>query len=285
MKHKIEGRHLSVTVKEAGAELSSIYSKDANFEYLWQGNPDIWYGQSPILFPIVGRLIDDSYRLNGKEYKMAKHGLARKLPFTLHSIEENTMTLLLTENEETLKSYPYKFDLYVKYTIDEKTLTVQHIVKNKNHETMYFSLGAHPGFNCQIGDYIEFEQNETLDTEKIDLTDSLRIPEKARVLTNSKIIEITENIFNEDALILSGLKSEYVTLKSKNHSRTVKVTLGNAPYLGIWAKPAAPYVCIEPWYGVNDSYEKKDDISQKDHIQALPAGKEFSFSWSATVSE
>ncbi|MDR1629625.1 MAG: aldose 1-epimerase family protein [Oscillospiraceae bacterium] len=284
MKHKIENSFLRVEVKEMGAELSSVFSKDANFEYLWQGNPDIWYGQSPILFPIVGRLIDDKYTLGGKEYTMPKHGLARKRPFALQSATETEMIFVQSEDKKTLKAYPYKFDLIIKYMIQGKTLSVEHTVVNKNEDVMYFSLGAHPGFNCEIGDELEFEQNETLDTEKIDLVESLRIPKTTRVLTDSRAITITEHIFDEDALILSGIKSSHVTLKSKNQGRTVKFTLGGAPYLGVWAKPGAPYVCIEPWFGVNDSYEKKADFSQKDQIQSIPAGGAFSFTWSAEVS-
>lgn len=285
MNHKIQNDMLCVAVKEQGAELCSIFSKATNIEYLWQGNPDVWYGQSPILFPIVGRLIDDQYILNGKEYTMPKHGLARKRPFTLQSIHENEMTFIQSEDEETLKAYPYKFDLLIKFTLEGKTLSVEHSVVNKNDDVMYFSLGAHPGFNCEIGDELEFEKNETLDTEKIDLVESLRIPETARVLTDARTIKITEHLFDEDALILSGIQSEYVTLKSKKHNRTIKFTLGGAPYLGIWAKPGAPYVCIEPWFGVNDSYEKKSDFSQKDQIQSIPAGETFRFTWSAEISE
>lgn len=283
MTHYIENEHLKIGVKTFGCELSSICSKDDNHEYLWQGDESIWYGQSPILFPIVGRLIDDKYTLNGKEYEMPKHGFARKSEWEFVSSNENTMTFRLCETEDTLKIYPYKFEFSVTYTLDGKKLTVTHTVKNNSNSVMYFSLGAHPAFNCEIGDKLVFDEKETLETEKIDLQKSLRLPCTFPVLKDETDLVITKDIFKEDALIFHGVKSENVTLKCSD--RSVRFNLGGAPYLGIWAKPGAPYVCIEPWFGVNDSQEKKADFSQKDAIENIPVGEKFSFSWSAEFSK
>lgn len=281
MIHYIENNFLKVGVKEAGCELTSITSKSTNYEYLWQGNPDVWGGQSPILFPIVGRIIDDKYYFNGKEYTLPKHGFARRQNWTLLSKEEDTMSFILSETEETLRIYPFEFDLIVTYTLEDNKLSVSHNVVNKNEFDMYFSLGAHPGFNCEMGDTLIFDENETLATEKIDLVESLRLPETFPVLNNEKEITITETIFNEDALILNSIKSKNITLKHKNNKNTVVFDMGNSPYLGIWAKPGAPYVCIEPWYGVNDTFEKKDDISKKDAINKLLPEEIFTFTWAA----
>ena len=281
MIHYIENDFLKIGVKEYGCELTSVYGKKEQTEYLWQGNPDIWAGQSPILFPIVGRLIDDKYYIDGKEYTMPKHGFARKMNWSFLSGNEASMTFILSETPETLSIYPYSFDVKVTFSIEGNTLSVSHDIVNKNDKVMYFSLGAHPAFNCKIGDILTFDENETLETEKIDLVRSLRLPETYPVLNNERDIVITEDIFNEDALILHGIKSEAVTLHSKNKPGKIVFSLGNAPYLGIWAKPGAPYVCIEPWCGVNDSTEKKDDFSQKDAINALEANGTFNYTWSA----
>ena len=280
--HYIENEFLKIGVRELGAELSSVYSKNEDFEYLWQGDASVWSGRSPILFPIVGRLMDDRYCLDGKEYSLKKHGFARNSEFEFSSGDKD-MTFRLKDSKKTKESYPYSFELSVNYSLDGRTLIVKHEVCNTNATTMYFSLGAHPGFNCEMGDILEFECEEYAETEKIDLETALRLPERFPVLKNEKEIIITKDIFNEDALILSNLKSSFVTLKSPNHDRTVKVTFGGAPYLGIWAKPGAPYVCIEPWYGVNDSTVKANDFSQKEHVVSLPAGESFSFTWTATV--
>ena len=284
MVHYIENEFLKVGVKEYGCELTSIYSRQASFEYLWQGDPSVWYGQSPILFPIVGRLIDDKYRLNGKEYEMPKHGFARKMDWKLLDREENMMSFILSEDENTLARYPYRFDLIVTFILNEKSLQVTHTVVNKNEDVMYFSLGAHPAFNCAVGDKLVFDEPETLTSEKIDLVRSLRLPETFPCLTNETTITITKDIFNEDALILHGIKSKHITLRSDNHDRTVRFDMGGSPYLGIWAKPGAPYVCIEPWFGVNDSTELKNDFSEKEGINALPPSEIFNCSWEAVFS-
>lgn len=281
MIHYIENDYLKIGVKEFGCELTSVMLKENSAEYLWQGDPDYWAGQSPILFPIVGRLIDDCYSLDGKIYEMPKHGFARKMPWEYLGADGNSMSFRLTQTGETLKMYPYEFDLTVTFTLKDNSLTVTHSIKNKNSKVMYASLGAHPAFNCNIGDRLVFSENETLETEKIDLVKSLRLPDKLPVLNNEKVITITEDIFNEDALILSSFKSDYITLESDRHSRKVVFSLGGAPYLGIWAKPGAPYVCIEPWCGVNDSTEKKNDFSEKDGINEIEANGEFVYSWKA----
>lgn len=281
MTHYIENDYLKIGVKELGCELTSVILKENSAEYLWQGDPAYWAGQSPILFPIVGRLIDDRYSLDGKTYEMPKHGFARKMLWEYMGADGSSMSFRLTETEETLKMYPYEFDLTVTFTLDNNSLKVTHSIKNKNSKVMYASLGAHPAFNCNIGDRLVFSESETLATEKIDLAKSLRLPDKLPVLNNEKVITITEDIFNEDALILSNFKSEYITLESDNHSRKVIFSLGDAPYLGIWAKPGAPYVCIEPWCGVNDSTEKKNDFSEKDGINRIEAESEFIYSWKA----
>lgn len=285
MIHYIENEKLILGVKEFGCEIATIKSKATDYEFMWQGNPDIWGGQAPILFPIIGRLIDDKYTLDGKEYDMPKHGFARKLPWEFLGAEGDSMCFRLSDSAETREGYPYCFDLIVTYTLKDNRVVVSHDITNKNDKVMYFSIGAHPAFNCKIGDVLTFDENETLYTEKIDLVKSLRLPEKTLVLDNEKDIVVTEDVFNEDALILSDIKSENITLNLSEGNRKILFNLGGAPYLGIWAKPGAPYVCIEPWYGVNDSQVKKDDFSQKDAINAIDAGKTFNFTWWAEFTE
>ncbi len=284
MVHYIENDFLKVGVKEMGCELTSIVSKIDGYEFLWQGDESIWYGQSPILFPIVGRLINDKYRYNNIEYTMQKHGFARKMEWTLIENDGESMSFILSETPETIAIFPFEFNLIVTYTLIENSLRVNHAVVNANETNMYFSLGAHPGFNCKIGDKLVFDLNETLETEKIDLVKSLRLPDTYPVLNNEKEIVITKDIFNEDALILHGIKSENISLVHQDNKYNIRFNLGNAPYLGIWAKPGAPYVCIEPWFGVNDSTDVKNDISAKDAIIELPANEIFSFAWEAEFS-
>lgn len=278
-----ENESFIVGVKEMGAELTSLKSKKTGIEYIWDGNVDVWYGQSPILFPIIGRLLDDKYRYDGKEYTMAKHGIVRKKLFRLESKTADTLVFCQSSDEDSLKSYPFEFDLFVEFKLTENGLSVTHTVVNKDNKVMYYSFGAHPAFNCEIGDYLEFAENEELLTERID-HESILIEEKFPVDMDGKKIIITKDIFNDDALILSEYKSKAVTLKSDKHNKTIKFNF-DSPLLGIWAKPGASYVCIEPWWGVNDNYDKKPDISEKRAIMSLESEKSKSFNWNIEICE
>ncbi len=280
---KAENNNFTLAVKEMGAELNSLKSKESGFEFIWDGNTEYWYGQSPILFPIIGRLLDDKYRLNGTEYTMPKHGIVRKKPFTLTESTVDSLTFVQTDDEESLSMYPYKFELKVKFTLTDNGLIVDHTVTNNSNDTMYYSFGAHPAFNCEIGDYLEFNKDTELTTERID-HESILIEEKFPVEMDGNKVVITKDIFNDDALILSNYKSDVVTLKSNNHQREVKFNF-KSPLLGIWAKPGAPYVCIEPWWGVNDNYDKKADISDKRGIMAIEPATSETFSWSVEITE
>lgn len=284
MVHYIENEKIKIGVKTAGAELTSFVSKESNIEYLWQGNPDVWYGQSPVLFPIIGRVLDDKYYLDGKEFTMPKHGLFRKREAVLIEKKDNSMTFMQKADDETKKVFPYEFEVYVIFELIDKSLKVTHKVVNKSADVMYFSIGGHPGFNCEIGDYLLFDKNETLDTVEID-TECLRTGKTIPVLNNDNKIVITKDIFNNDALIFTDMRSNHITLASDNHARKVIFDYSDCSYLGIWAKPGAPYVCIEPWWGVNDSHERKSDFSQKDAIISLESGNTYSCYWCAEISE
>ncbi len=276
---KIENEFLTCEIDDMGAQLHSLRLKENGKEYIWQGNPDIWYGQAPVLFPVIGQLINDKYFYNGTEYTMPKHGLARKLLFKVKECEGAKAVFSLESDENTLASYPFDFEYLVAFELCGKSLVNTMTVINKTKGEMYFSVGAHPGFNCNVGDIIEFEQVETLSTERID-KQNLIIDEKYPLIENSKEIVITKEIFELDALILSDIKSEKLRIKGENE---IEFTFGKCPFLGIWAKPGAPYVCIEPWYGVNDGREVKSDISQKRGIQHLNQGETFEFAWTAEV--
>lgn len=284
MIYTVQNEYLKIRVAQFGAVLTSIQSQKSGHEFLWQGDKSVWNGQSPILFPIIGKLLDDKCRIDGRAYEIIRHGLARHREFQCIAERENELVFLQKSDEETKKAYPYDYELYITFTIDKNSLTVTHMVKNPNAKTMYFSLGAHPAFNCTLGDKLVFEKQETLVSERID-HDSVITGEMDLILENSDTLLLTEHLFDKDALIFEGVQSDFVTLHREAARTKIRFTFGDAPFLAIWAKPAAPFVCIEPWYGVNDSYDRKDDFSEKRGIVALPAGGEFSFSWKAEFFE
>lgn len=279
----LQNENLSVCVKPFGATLTSVHSAKSGKEFLWQGDERIWAGQSPILFPIIGRLLDDTCRIDGKVYSIIRHGLARHRDFSLVKETADELVFLQESDEETLASYPFAYRLFVRFILSGNQLTVTHTVENPNARTMYFSIGAHPAFNCALGDRLVFEKAETLNSLRID-ADSLLTDACDRIVTDSRELPITAHLFDKDALIFEGVKSDFVTLERQDGS-AVRFHFGEVPFLAVWAKPAAPFVCIEPWYGVNDGYTPTADFSEKRGIVALPAGERFAFSWRAEFTE
>lgn len=215
MIYKIENEFLTASVNSFGAELWSLKSKNNEREYIWQGLPEIWGGRAPILFPIVGQLQGGFFTHKGQKYELPKHGFARNSEFSLTELKENSMTLTLIFSVDTLKSFPFKFRLNVKHTLVDNRLEVEHRVENLDDAIMYFSIGAHPGFNCELGDYLEFEENENAESFKID-KEAMLTKERVRIFDNSNILTIQEDTFKGDALIFKKLSSSCLTLKSKN---------------------------------------------------------------------
>jgi len=279
MLYHIENEHLFCAVDDLGAQLHSIKDRDSAAEYLWQRDPAVWDGQAPVLFPIVGRLKDDRYRYNGKEYTLPKHGFARGSLFRLVEHEAARVSFVLESSDETRACYPFEFALTLDYRLEGRSLIAEAIVENRGDDDMYFSLGAHPGFNCRMGDILRFDRPETLASRWID-SEAMLEGGSYPVLENATDIAVHENLFDNDALILTGIKSKCVSLVLDGKP-SVHFDMGGAPVLGVWAKPGAQYVCIEPWFGLNDSNEFTPDISQKPLIQRLGPGEAFTQFWKA----
>lgn len=284
----IENELLKVSVKTVGAEICSIIDKKNNQEYMWEGDPAIWGSFAPVLFPIIGCLKDNEFLVNGKSYSVPKHGFIRNNTTLKSSIlNNNTIEFRYKFDKTTLLNYPYSFEFVLHYILDGKTIHVQHTILNHDKQKpMYFSLGGHPGFKCPFFDgekyedyYIEFEQIEnesTWQVTKEGLIDVTSIP----CLENTNRLQLNSSIFKNDALIFKNLKSKKVVLKSDSHSNGIEISFSDFNYLGIWAKPDAPFVCIEPWLGISDSISTNKDFTQKEGIQRLEAGhqKEFTYS-------
>ncbi|TAH19141.1 MAG: aldose 1-epimerase family protein [Cytophagales bacterium] len=277
MIYTIQNDKLRLAVKNTGAEMTSLYNIKQQLEYLWQGNPSIWNGQAYNLFPVVCALANDQFAHNGKTYTLQKHGFARKMEFELVEQTAESLTLLLSETPQTLAQYPFEFRLLITYRLEENKIFHSFRVENTNKETMYFSVGGHPAFNLAVFEgetiedyYLEFEKNETL-SRLVDKTGFLK--DHDLYLANEKIIPIKADTFKDDALVFGDLKSENIFIKNKKGNYQVKVNIGEFPYLGLWAKENAPYVCIEPWQGIPDAPEGYAAMSMKKGIVSLAAGE------------
>ena len=272
--------NVEIAVVDRGAELRS-YKVDGE-EFMWDRKPEFWAASSPVLFPFVGTIKNGAYSFNGKEYKIStRHGFARTEDFELVEKTENSLKFRFSSNKETLEKYPFEFELFITYTIVKNTLEIGYNVVNKNDSDMYFSLGTHPAFALNVNDdlklddyYLEFEKNET--SQKYKLTNNgLVFDEKVDYLNNVNKIQITENVFDDDAIVFEGLKSEKVTIKNNKNSKELSVEYKGFPYIAFWSKPKAPYVCIEPWYGISDFENCTGKLEEKTGILKLENGENF----------
>jgi galactose mutarotase-like enzyme len=274
--NSIHNEFLTVSVKTSGAELCNIQSTDGT-EYLWQADPAFWNRHAPVLFPMVGKLRDGRYELDGKTYEMTPHGFARDMNFSLIERGDNSLVYQLLPTVETRARYPFEFALTITYKLDGNTLSIQYAVRNNGKAVMPFSIGAHPAFNLHgpVDEcFLEFEKSETLNTCLLGQK-GLLSAETDPVFKNSKLLPLSKTLFDRDALIFMDAQSDKITLGAKTSPHRLTVEFAGFPELGIWAKPGAPFVCIEPWYGYADPEQLYGDITNKPGIQLLPAGETF----------
>lgn len=267
---------LEIKAKSEGAELTSI-KKDGK-EKLHDGK-EYWKRHAPILFPIVGKLKDGKTIIEDKTFEMGQHGFARDMEFEVIKDENEIKEFRLNSNEETLKKYPYKFTLKVKYQVKENTLTVSYEVDNKDDKNIFFGIGAHPAFKCNYTSekyYLEFEKEET-EIGILELENGLiaKARLKEEVINNNKIY-LKKDTFEKDAIIMQNMQSSKIYLKEKEKDNIIlEFDFTGFPYLGIWAPKGAPFVCIEPWYNTADYKESTGIFEEKKKIIGLNPKEKF----------
>ena len=282
MNTTISNKILSASIKHAGAELFSLIDNQTK-EYMWNGNPDFWPKHSPILFPIVGSLKDDTYNFSEKDYHLSRHGFARDKEFELIEKTESSATFSLSYNEETLQKYPFKFELQIIYNLEENKLNIGYKVINKGETQLPFSIGAHPAFSLpeKFSNYnIQFEKEEQLEYSLLE--DGLISNTTATLETSNNTVSLNYKLFENDALVFKALESNTLTIL-ENSKPYLKVDFEDFPSLGIWTKENAPFICIEPWFGYSDTLEKYGDILKKEGIVLLEANQIFNAEFSIQV--
>jgi galactose mutarotase-like enzyme len=290
----LENEYLSIEVSTFGAELQSIRNKATGFEYLWHGDKAYWARRSPVLFPIVGKVWEGRMRYQGREYQLSQHGFARDCEFEAINVLDlnrkfnyrfssfNAMAFLLKSNENTNKIYPFDFELYVVYQLEDRSLKVHWVVENKTDGDIYFQIGAHPAFNYRnfdaeapIQGYMKFNRSGQLSLTRLECG-GYAAAERADLVVPESGIAITKETFAGDALVFEKQLSR-VALCDKSGNPYVEVEFG-APVVGLWS-PAktgyAPFMCIEPWYGRCDDSHFEGDYNQKPYINHLVKGEVF----------
>ena len=282
MNYEIKNEHIKAKIKSFGAELNSLQKCAEELEYIWQGDSKYWNRHSPILFPIVGRLKNDSYTYQNQKYNMTQHGFARDKEFEVIKNEVDFIEFRLKSDEKTLEIYPFSFELYLSYKLEKNSLIVSYKVINKSDDKMLFSIGAHPAFNWTLKED-EKKENYFLEFENIKETKRYFLNDKGLVYdsVDLKIIDnkiaLNEELFKNDALVFEDLNIKTLTLKNSINENYIKLNFENFPYLGIWSKPTgAPFICIEPWFGVADDENSNQNFEDKKGIITLEKDEIFS---------
>lgn len=286
----LENEVLKITINHFGAELSSVVKKDTGVEYIWNADEKFWKRSAPVLFPFVGSLKNKEFLYDGKSYQMGQHGFARDMEFSLVSNDGAQAWFSLSSDDSTYEKYPFAFSLEIGYVLSGNTLKVIWKVVNEDDKQMHFSIGGHPAFMCPLNgegqqtDYfIAFDTKKDLTYSK--LSENGLVYKKDNVLTtNGGKMQVTETLFDEDALVVEGEQAKEVSLCKPNGETYLTVSF-DAPLFGLWspAKKNAPFICIEPWYGRCDDESFTGTLEEREYGHMLEVGESFEVSYEIVV--
>lgn len=261
---QLKNKYLQAQINLLGAEVKSVKNILTDHEYMWSGDDSVWAGVSPVLFPAVGKSIDNQIKHNGKSYPMGNHGFARHSVFDVIKQSDSGVILSITT---TTENYPFKLQFNVSYQLDAKKLITTYQIINLDNTIAHCGFGAHPAFACPFDSHHDYNDYELVFGEEENLSFHPITPEafytgEVKNQTLSKI-SLDNHTFDDDALVYSGFSSKKVRLTEKGSNRYIQVEFDGFEYLGLWSKPKARYVCIEPWCGRSDTLGFDGDIDQR----------------------
>lgn len=283
----LENAHIHVSFSAKGAELQSLTNKQNDTSYLWNGNSEYWGKFSPVLFPIVGGLKDNTYYFENQPYTLSRHGFARDQEFEVNRVSNEELLFVLRDNEETRKVYPFKFSLGLRYQISGAGISCSYEVMNTGERPLLFSVGGHPAFavprqkELSYQDYyLKFNKDTELVYNKInkDLIDD----ETATIKLTDGMLPLKHELFYEDALVFKNLKSDTISLRSNKNSSELQFRFSGFPYFGIWSAKDADFVCLEPWCGIADGINHNQKLEEKEGIQTLGPQQSWTRCWEVT---
>jgi galactose mutarotase-like enzyme len=286
---KVRSAALVAEINPLGAQLSVLRDRDGR-DLLWDGDAAVWAGRAPILFPIVGTLAGGQYRLGARRFALSRHGFARGKPFEVVATTASSATLRLRADDSTLAVYPFQFELEVSYVLASSTLSVTASVRNVGSELLPASLGFHPGLRWPLpygapraAHFIEFEADEPAPVRRIN-SDGLVTPDAVPTPVVNRRLMLTDELFREDVLILDTLNSRSLRYGAPNGPQ-IEVRFPDARYLGLWTKPGAPFICIEPWQGITDPAGFTDDFTRKPGVFTVAPGDSHSLNMGITLRD
>lgn len=265
----ISNDFLKVTISTMGAELTSV--KKNGEEQIWIGDPEIWNEHAPLLFPICGALKENRYIYKGTEYNLNLHGYARFTEFDVESYTKKKVVFLHRYNNDTLKVFPFQYELRVIYTLDGTSLKIDYNIKNLDKEKMYFSIGSHEAYYCPEGieEYsVIFETAENL--EYNNYTKGLLDYTTESFGDNITELPLKYEYFSKISLTFLNLRSKRFTLLNRKTGRKIEVKIDDNPSsFTLFSRPGRQYMCLEPWCGMTDYVDTDYDFKNKKGIVTL----------------
>jgi galactose mutarotase-like enzyme len=285
----IASAELSAAIDPRGAQLSILRDRDGR-DLLWNGDAGVWAGRAPLLFPIVGVLAGGSYRLGPNRYALSRHGFARDKEFALESANATAATFVLRPDASTLAVYPFQFELQARYELHGAMLSVSTQIRNRGDENMPASFGYHPGFRWPLpygepraSHVLRFENDEPGNARRID-SNGLLTPTRYPTPVTDRQLALSDALFRDDVLILDQIKSRSVVYGASTGPK-LRIAFPDAVYLGLWTKPGAPFICIEPWHGITDAQGFTGDFREKPGIFLLKRGAALTAKMDITLLE
>jgi len=284
----LENEYIEVTFDTKGAELKSIKSKTTGLDYLWKGDPEFWGKFSPVLFPVIGALKDNSYIVDDKLYELPRHGFARDHDFEVEQINDAEVLFTLSASAETLEVYPFEFLLGLRYRISGSSVSCTYEVSNPAQKDLLFSVGGHPAFAAPLSNdtsyedcYLEFAVDEALTYNKID--NNLISDETDTLHLDKGKLQLKHELFYNDALVFKQMRSRAISIKNTKNENGLHFRFDDFPFFGIWAAKDADFVCLEPWCGIADGVHHDQQLSDKEGIVSLSPGSDWKRTWEVEV--
>ena len=279
----LKNDNCSAKIISKGAELRSLTVHGR--ELMWRADPAFWGKTSPLLFPMIGTLKDGKTLIDGKEYRITKHGFARDLELSPETITGTSALFSLEQSDYTKEMYPFDFRFTVQCTLKTDGITVTYRVKNNSESPMPFCIGAHPAFACdgEFTDYrLEFQKLEDAAVPNYNLDTGLHEENNRRdILKEDNTVHLNHEMFHTDVCYFNKLRSRSVMLLDKEN-KGVRVDFPDFTSLGVWQAKDAPFLCIEPWCGSADFDDCTGVFSEKRGIEILNAGEEKAFTYAIT---
>lgn len=282
---QLQNNQLTIKVNSFGAELCSSVFNESNIEYIWQANASVWARHAPNLFPIVGKLKGGQFTYHNQFYSLPQHGFARDNEFICVEQSEYHLLFELTANEKLMQNFPFHFSLQIGYKLIGNRIDVSYSVFNPDNTQLYFSVGAHPAFNCPLQNNESFEDYELVFPNKDSLiintlNDGLITHHTKKVPLENNTLKVSKQLFDNDALVFMNQQIEEVKLVSNKSKHGVSLVSKGWPYYGIWSKKGTEqFVCLEPWYGIADSEAMMETFEKKTGIIKLEPEQTFNCSF------